>query len=537
MKMFAAVALGVVLGGAVYVAGTANITVEARGIGDASAPALQGASAVMADVPAAAHAVDAAACGRLTSLKLSDAAITSAEVVEAGKFEPPTGTKEGFSDLPTFCRVQMTIKPSNDSDIKSEIWLPVSGWNGKFQEVGNGGWNGFIQYAALAGAVRRGYAAASTDTGHVGDTAKFAVGHPEKLIDFGYRAVHETAVQGKATISALYGSAPRFSYFTGCSGGGRQAFMEAQRYPEDFEGIIAGDPGYDRAAESVQLIAATQATHKDAASLIPREKFAVLHQAALDACDALDGINDGIINNPLKCKFDPGVTLCKGADGPNCLTAAQVEAAKKLYAPIVDERTGKEIFPGFEPGTELRFANNTVDRPLGMAEETLKYTVMQDPNWDYRTLEIGKDTERARNMDKGVVSATSTNLKPYVGRGGKLIIYHGWADQNVAPLSSVNYYNALIQALGKKVVEDSVRLYMAPGMGHCAGGEGPSVFDVLTPVEQWKEHGIAPREVIASQIVDGKVIRTRPLCPYPQESVYKGGGSTDEAQNFVCKLQ
>ena len=307
--------------------------------------------------PAAAHAVDAAACASLTSLKLPNATITSAQAVPAGHFKPPSGAAEGFADLPAFCRVELTIKPSSDSDIKSETWLPLAGWNGKFQEVGNGGWNGFIQYPALAAALRKGYATASTDTGHAGDTASFAPGHPEKLIDFGYRAVHETALRGKTIVAALYSAAPRLSYFTGCSGGGRQAFMEAQRYPEDFEGIIAGDPGYDRAAESLQLIAAAQATHKDAASFIPKEKFAVLHQAALDACDALDGIKDGIINNPLRCKFDPAVTQCKGADGPNCLTAPQVEAAKKLYAPIVDPKSGKEIFPGFEPGTELRFPN------------------------------------------------------------------------------------------------------------------------------------------------------------------------------------
>jgi feruloyl esterase len=515
MRTIAAVALGILLGALVYLAGTPEVS---------------------ADAPAA-HAVDAAACMRLTAFRLPNMKITSAEVVPAGKFKAPAGTAEGFGDLPEFCRVAMTLTPSSDSDIKSEVWLPLAGWNGKFQEVGNGGWNGFIQYGALAAALRRGYATASTDTGHTGDTASFAPGHPEKLIDFGYRAIHETAVQGRAVVAAFYGALPRYSYFTGCSGGGRQAFMEAQRYPQDFEGIIAGDPGYDRAAESLQLIAAAQATHKDAASFISKEKFAVLHQAALDACDAADGLKDGIINNPLKCKFDPAVTLCKNGDGPNCLTAPQVEAAKKLYAPIVDPTSGKEIFPGFEPGTELRFANTTAaPRPLGMADETFKYTVIGDANWDFRTLDIGKDIVRAHETDKGIVSATSTNLKPYVGRGSKLIIYHGWADQNVAPLSSVNYYNALISVMGKKTVEDSVRLYMAPGMGHCAGGEGPSVFDTLTPLEQWREHGVAPKEVLASQMADGKVIRTRPLCPYPQEAQYKGTGSPDAAENFVCRM-
>src|SRR5207245_9082614 len=240
-------------------------------------------------------------------------------------------------------------------------------------------------------ALRKGYATGSTDTGHAGDTASFAPGQSEKLIDFGYRAVHETVLRGKTIVAALYSAPPRLSYFTGCSGGGRQAFMEAQRYPLDFEGIIAGDPGYDRAAESLQLIAAAQATHKDAVSFIPKEKFPLLHQAALDACDALDGIKDGIINNPLRCKFDPAVTLCKGADAPNCLTAPQVEAAKKLYAPIVDPKTGKEIFPAFDPAPELRFRNTTgAPRPLGMADERFNHTVIAHLNWHYRTLAIDK---------------------------------------------------------------------------------------------------------------------------------------------------
>jgi len=280
MRTVAVITLGILIGGLTYAAGNVN-------------------------APPAVHAVDASACTRLSLLKLPDATVTSARVVPAGHFQPTAGAADAFADLPAFCRVELTIKPSEDSDIKSETWLPLSGWNGKFQEVGNGGWNGFIQYAALAATLRLGYVSASTDTGHAGDTASFAPGHPEKLIDFGYRAVHETALRGKTVVAALYSVAPQFSYFTGCSGGGRQAFMEAQRYPEDFAGIIAGDPGYDRAAESLQLIAAAQATHKDTASFIPKEKFAVLHQAALDACDAQDGIKDGIINNPLRCKSIP----------------------------------------------------------------------------------------------------------------------------------------------------------------------------------------------------------------------------------------
>ena len=517
MKIVAAVACAILLGSLVYFGG-AGATVDAQ-------------------APSAHLSADSAACTRLMSLTLPNASVTSAQVVPAGQFKPPAGAATEFADLPAFCRVALTLTPSHDSDIKSETWLPMSNWNGKFQEVGNGGWNGDIQYGALAEALRRGYAAASTDTGHAGGSASFALGHPEKLIDFGYRAVHETALQSKTAIAALYGSAPRLSYFTGCSGGGRQAFMEAQRFPADFEGIIAGDPGYDRTAESFQLVSVTQAALKNPASRIPPEKYPVLHQAALDACDARDGVKDGIISDPPHCKFDPAVTQCKGADSPNCLTAAQVETAKKIYAPLIDPKTGQEVFPGFEPGSELRWAGTSGGpRPLAMADDLFKYIVFQDPNWDFETLDVGKHLALARKIDNGVISPVSPNLKPFVSRGGKLVIYHGWGDQNVAPRSSVEYYEKLLTALGKHQVEDSVRLYMVPGMGHCTGGEGPNVFDTLTALEQWRENGVAPKEIIASRIEKGTVTRTRPLCPYPQIAQYQGTGSTDQAENFVCQL-
>ncbi len=481
--------------------------------------------------------VDATACARLTSLTLQNATVTSAQVVPAGQFKSPENAGEEFANLPAFCRIEMTITPTHDSDIKAEEWLPVSGWNGKFQEVGNGGWGGSIQYGELAEALGHGYAAASTDTGHTGGSASFALGHPEKLIDFDYRAVHETALDSKAAISALYGAAPQLSYFAGCSGGGRQAFMEVQRFPQDFEGVIAGAPGYDRTGESFQLVLVAQATLNDPASRIPPEKYAVLHQAALDACDARDGLKDGLISDPTRCKFDPAVTECKGADGPNCLTPAQVIAAKKIYAPVLDPQTKKELFPGFEPGSELRWSGTSGGpRPLAVADDFFKYVVFKDPNWDFRTLNLTHDLPLARKLDNGDLSATSANVKPFVQRGGKLLIYHGWGDQNVAPQFTTHYYDRLVNTLGKSQVADSVRVYMVPGMGHCGGGEGPNVFDTLTPLEQWREHGVAPTEIIASQITQGHVSRTRPLCPYPQLAEYKGSGSVDEAENFVCRL-
>jgi len=486
--------------------------------------------------------IDAAACERLAaSLELPRAKVMAAQPVTSHQFTPPappgaSAPPAALADLPAFCRVTLTLTPSSDSDIKSEVWLPLAGWNGKFQQVGNGGWGGSIQYAALASALRGGYAASSTDTGHVGDTAQFAMGHPEKLIDFGYRAVHETAVQSKTIVAAAYAAAPRLSYFVGCSGGGRQAFMEAQRYPQDFDGIVAGAPGYNRTDQSFQLIAASQATHRDAASFIPREKLAVLHRAALNACDQRDGVVDGLIGDPMNCKFDPSVMACTGTDGPDCLTESQVRAAKAIYAPVTNPRTGEEVFPGVEPGSEPRWTINAGGaRPLGMSDDFFKYVVFKDANWDFRTLDVTKHLEQARKADGGIVSATSPDIKQFVRRGGKLVIYHGWGDTNVPPRSSVNYYKRLLDTLGAPEVDGSVRMYMAPGMGHCGGGEGPNVFDALAVLEQWREHEKAPAEMLASQIADGRVVRTRPLCPFPQIARYKGTGSIDDASSFACR--
>ena len=486
--------------------------------------------------------MDAAACERMAaSLTLTNARVTLSQPVTSRQFVPPaapgaSAPPAALTELPTFCRVALTLTPSSDSDIKSEVWLPLAGWNGKFQQVGNGGWGGSIQYAALASALRRGYAASSTDTGHVGDSAQFVVDHPEKLIDFGYRAVHETAVQSKAIVAAAYATAPRLSYFVGCSGGGRQAFMEAQRYPQDFDGIVAGAPGYNRTDQSFQLVGASQATHHDAASFIPREKLAVLHRAALNACDQRDGLVDGLIGDPMRCTFDPSVTACAGADGPDCLTAPQVRAAKAIYAPVVNPRTGEEVFPGVEPGSEPRWTVNAGGaRPLGMSDDFFKYMVFKDANWDFRTLDVAKHLEQARKADGGIVSASSPDIKQFVSRGGKLVIYHGWGDTNVPPRSSVNYYKRLVDTLGASDAHGAVRLYMAPGMGHCGGGEGPNVFDALAALEQWREEGKAPAEIIASLQADGRVVRTRPLCPYPQIAQYNGTGSIDDASNFVCR--
>ena len=497
-------------------------------------------------LPAAVYAqqssADAAACDKLAAaLKLPNAKVTATHVIAAGQFTPPGGRGGGgaskaYADLPAFCRVELTLTPSSDSDIKSEVWLPMAGWNGRFQQVGNGAFAGSIQYAALAEALHRGYAASSTDTGHTGAGAEWAAGHPEKILDWGYRSEHLTAVDSKQAITNFYGVGPKLSYFTGCSGGGRMAFQEAQRYPADFDAILAGAPAYDRGNEAFGFMMKFQATHETPASVIPITKYPAIHRAALDACDPLDGLKDGLIEDVLNCHFDPKVIECKaGTNNDSCLTGPQVEAVRKLYAGFKNPKTGELIFPGFEPGSEPQWTAATGgNAALDVGSDVFKYILLQDPNWDPKTFDLAKDYDRIHKLDNSALSPNNPDLKPFASRGGKLLIYQGWADPNVSPRSPLMYYDRVVKTIGQKAVDDSVRLFYAPGMGHCGGGEGPNVFDALTPLEQWREHGKAPASILATHSTNGKVDRTRPLCPYPQIAKYKGAGSIDDAANFVC---
>src|ERR1700733_5086074 len=305
-------------------------------------------------------ALAATGCEALARLSLPNATITSAQSVAAGAYVPPApaggaaGARGGagrgrgpqFTDLPAFCRVTATLKPSSDSDIKMELWMPAASaqgfgsWNGKFVVPGNGGFAGALAPAGLATALRSGYAAATTDTGHEGGSGAFMLDHPEKLTDFADRAIHETTVAGKAIVSAFYGNGPKFSYFNGCSTGGRQALTAAQRFPDDFDGIVAGAPAIFASHQAAGQIWNWQATHKDEASYIPPAKYAVLHEAVVAACDTVDGDKDGVLEDPTRCRFDPAGVQCKSGDGPTCLTAAQVEAAGKIYAGAKNPRTG-----------------------------------------------------------------------------------------------------------------------------------------------------------------------------------------------------
>ncbi len=484
-------------------------------------------------IPAAGAGVS---CESLTSLSLSNVTITAAQSVADGDFTPPSFTRT-MHNLPAFCRVAATLAPSKDSDIKIEVWMPTSGWNGKFQALGNGGWSGDIGYGALANAVTHGYASASTDTGHSGGSAEFAFGHPEKLIDFAYRSEHEMTVTAKAIIAAFYGSGPKFSYWNGCSSGGKQGLKEAQQYPDDYDGIVAGAPANNWVALLSSDMMNSVATLKDPASALSSANLSLLHKAAVDACDAVDGVKDGLIDEPTKCQFDPAALLCKGTETEGCLTAPQVEAAKKIYGPFTNPRTHKEIFPGLEPGSELGWTAFTGPAPFPISTDYFRYVIRKDPAWDFRTFDADKDVALAERLDHdNALRAIDPNLKKFIAHGGKLMLYHGWSDNLIAPLNSINYFNSVVAALGGlEKTEQSVRLFMAPGVGHCSGGEGPSSFDILAPMEQWVEQGKAPESIVATHKTGGAVDRTRIWCPYPQVAKYKGEGSTDDAANFVCK--
>lgn len=488
-----------------------------------------------------------AACEGLAALALPHTAVTRAQTVPAGQF---AGTPAGvlapdapafrpYSALPAFCRVAATLTPSPDSDIKIEVWMPASGWNGKFEAVGNGGWAGQISLQALAAGLGRGYAIAATDTGHSGRDGSFAFGHPEKLIDFSYRAVHEMTVQAKAFVQAYYGRVPSFSYWDGCSTGGMQGLSEAQRYPADYDGIIAGAPANYMTHMLSQILWVAHATLTDPASYIPPAKYPAIHQAALNACDALDGLTDGVIDDPPRCRFDPKVIQCAADDTDACLTAPQVEAARRIYAAAMNPKTGVAIFPGLEPGSELGWAGLAGGpAPMSIATDYFKFIVFKSPSWDFKTFDFDRDVARADMADTAVVNAIDPNLNAYFSRGGKLLMYHGWSDMLIAPRNSVNYYTRAVTASGgAAAVRDSMRLFMAPGMGHCAGGDGPSNFDKLTVLERWVEQKVAPDRIDAARLAGGSVDRTRPLCPYPQVAVYSGTGSTDDAANFVCKTR
>ncbi len=504
----------------------------------------------------------------LADLKLPNTTIVSVETVAAGAFKPPVPFPlpelDPFKKMPAFRRVTGVIKPTSDSDIRFEVWLPIEGWNGNFRGVGNGGFAGSISYADMAAPLSRGFAVASTDTGHTNPAngeETWAVGHPEKVIDYGYRAIHEMTVKAKAIIKAFYGKAPRFSYFNSCSNGGRQALMEAQRYPEDYDGIIAGAPANDFTRLMLNAAYISQVMLSDAASYIPAKKMKAIEAAALASCDEADGLKDGLIDDPTRCRFDPAVLLCSGDESDDCLTAAQVETLKKIYAGARDAK-GNQLAPTLVPGGESGFlgwenwisgvapGRSTLN---SLSRQFFKRMVFADENWDFKALNVERDLKIAEQKLGSILNATNPDLRAFKKRGGKLIIYMGWSDAAIPPEMAINYYKSVVAKMGQREADSFLRLYMVPGLQHCFLGPGPNWFgqalfactpcdakhDIVAAIEDWVERGIAPDTIIATKykndIARTDPVRTRPLCPYPKVARYKGSGSIDAAANFTCQ--
>jgi feruloyl esterase len=514
------------------------------------------------------------ACENLKALKLDHATVVSAQMKAAETVElPPDASKVRHTvPVPAHCEVRGVARPTSDSEINFAVWLPpTASWNGKYTQQGNGGWAGTLNPLVLLRPLLQGYAAAATDDGHTGGGAAFAVGHPEKLIDFGYRALHETSVQAKAIIRAFYGKDPGTDYFVGCSDGGREALMEAQRYPEDFHGIIAGAPANHWTHHFTGFVWNEWALNKDPASNIPPNKLPAIEKAALSACDALDGVRDGLIEDPTQCHFDPSVLTCRGADGPNCLTHPQVEALNKIYAGPTNPSSGEQIYPGYEAGTEAEqggWSQRIVTSYQATYGNSLYAdAVFENPKWDWRTMDFDKDLKLADQKVGIVLNSYNPDLRSFRAHGGKLIQYHGWGDAAIAPRDSIAYYRKVEDFLqhypdprssnASKPIQDFYRLFMVPGMGHCSGGIGPNRFgnegfdvhdplppdpehDVLRALDRWVTEGVAPDKIIGTGSIHDpadpsrSLKITRPLCPYPQRARYDGTGDPNLANSFTC---
>jgi feruloyl esterase len=506
-------------------------------------------------------------CEQLAKVDVPNATISMAKTVPEGTFvgppEPFTGADLSafYKKLPAFCRVVVQAHPTADSNIGIEIWMPLAGWNGKLQGLGNGGFAGLINYSELGDAVINGYAATATDAGHVGSPvdATWASGHPEKIIDFGYRGIHEMTRVAKIAAQQFYGGAPAHSYFAGCSDGGREALMEAQRYPGDYDGILAGAPANYWTALLSTAVVDTQALTATPASFIPPAKMPTVANAVLAACDELDGVRDGILNDPRQCRFDPASIQCKsGEDTDKCLSGPQVSALKEIYAGLKD-KSGRTFFPGYLPGAEeggggwVTWITGPAPTKSLMAMFGLGYfsNMVYGKGWDYKSFALEGGMKTAAEKTAVALNAVDSDITPFRSRGGKLILYHGWNDPAIPAVNTINYYEEVVTKLGRANADSFVRLYMLPGVQHCGGGPGPDNFgqfragapddpkhNVRIALENWVEKGTAPETFIATKPAapgpQGSPAMTRPLCPYPQSAGFKGSGDTNSAESFEC---
>jgi len=521
---------------------------------------VSGAVAASAGLLLSTAAQASTACEALAGARLTDTVITAAHTVPAGTFTPPAGTAQ--ADLPEFCRVAGEVHNHATSRIRFEVWLPTWAANLRYVQVGNGGFAGVIQYGAMAERLREGYATASTDDGTTAapgvpasQTLTF-LGDFERLYDFKGRAVTLTTGIAKALFNAFYGASPQYSYFTGCSSGGLEALAVAQRIGDQFDGVSAGAPANNSAGLFTQAIW----TYKNYRVL--STKLQVIHDAAVAACDTVgDGVADGVIGDPEHCRFDPKVLACKAGDRPDCLTDEQVVAARRIYQGPIDPRTGtktgEQYAPGMPRGSELGWS---VSQPQAtFASQPWYGMVLHNTlTLDFDTFDFGGDVTRALLLTRPYgAQVTNPDLSALRNSGGKLMMWAGWNDPLWSEQNIVDYYKAVVRRTGQshprgerwdrhphgspmERTRQYARLFMAPGVGHCGGGEGPNAFDTFAPLVKWVEAGQAPESIPATKFKNDRpadgVAQTRPLCAYPQVARWSGRGDSTKAENYSCTV-
>jgi feruloyl esterase len=489
---------------------------------------------VYRDAPAAASAGDR--CRELARLRIPQASIATAEPVAPGAFTPPGG--KPIRNLPGFCRVAATLTPSSDSAVRVEVWLPDD-WNKRLLGTGNGGYAGRIGYGALEGGVRRGYAVANTDMGMEtppGKDASVFVGRPERWKDWGYRATHEMTAFAKRVVAAYYGAEAARSYFTGCSTGGEQALMEAQRYPDDYHGVVAGAAANYRTRLQMAIMWSFAVAQRESGLRLTAEKAALLADKVTAAC----GAGKAWLDDPRQCRFDPASLECKGGAREGCLSAEEVATARKLYAGPSNPRTGESVYPGLPLGSEFSWPRYYLKTdPSGKAPYQAIFEWVFGAGWTWRSFDYDRDVAAVDAKLGADVNAIDPDLAAFRARGHKLISYHGWADALVMPGEAIRYYDSVTrQFRSADTTRSFYRLFMVPGMGHCAGGPGPNQFDMLAAVVDWVEKGVAPERIVATKYVDDNrakgVQAERPLCPYPQAARYAGAGDAARAVSYAC---
>jgi feruloyl esterase len=481
-------------------------------------------------------------CDSLKNADIKNVNVISVENVLAGAFEFPVNSdrpgpmkgdflfapfnwtgkfKKGTN--PNFCRVKISLTPSVDSNILMEVWLPEN-WNRKFLGVGSFGWGGSIMYNGLMSGLQEGYAVANSDTGHQdGNDGAFSLGHPEKMIDYGYRAAHEMTVTSKKMIKMYYGKLPKYSYWAGCSLGGLEGLIEAKRYPKDYNGYVIGAPPNPIVHFNGMQIYSSWLLNQNANLKMNRDKMNIVHNAVLDKCASEIGKSQGFVDKPETCDFDPSVLICKNGETENCLSVDEVDFVKKAFRGPVNS-LGEIIFPGPAYGTENDI--NTNLEPMSVASGMFKYFAFQDSNWDFKKINWDTDITKADNLVGNLLHVKPEELKPFLKKGGKILFYLGWNDSH-NPTDLLNFTSQL-------GFNEQIRTFLIPGMGHCASGNGCDTFDKLSSLDNWISKKISPEKIISYKVENETPIRSRPICAYPKKAVYKGVGDISTESSFEC---